>query len=807
MLGLLAFMYSCQIYAEVHPVLFKDDTSLYSNVYFGMGFDEFKSKIGSNIFECKDSTNKKLADIGCKVSFRFGGSGVSEAVVLFKGNSLLAVLGRVNNNLYVSVISSLNATYKDQPQTENRDERKGLFSNKISNEYSIWSYPDYLMLVSKFDIPKYVENGTNFLLAVESANDNFINYMKIESKKKSNINIQPKVANIDVAKLHFLNNETQTNIGERKMQPAVASSVTSEATGEQSYFAAGAITIGEKPYVWSESTKNDWISSLPTLRSHYENQRWKDLSDLVIKINHPGAYPYYFLASSAFMLGYDDAMEKYIDKARVGVTKETACRLCDGMDIFENMGLFKDQIRAEKAGESVKERRLSIVLSHPMKPLLGADISTTTKTKIDSHTKLSASINPSQTLPKSTVINRSLLADDLSYGAKKEQIKDKVAYCSTNDKFITGFRKSFPKYIVDEYCVGINLVNGVQSDTFFLLKDGAVNTVIHRTEITEFQKLSKLYISTLGSVPKNRQQYKSAKSMECFNESGLVDYVELCKQVNTKYQYFLASESSTDLSSVTLNRPKLMGMLNAEDISKTPNIAQAVKSVKISDQSAIDVKSKTDINKKLNNKDVKSNKNSWQQEPSSFLGIILNEPLNASVQNKCALQFNEILKTNVLDGANMILPCHVFGDGELSIFLERRSTAEINVYGKRVSPLFALYYVLTNDGSISGKVEKIDVNFKSSSFDELKNILILKYGLPKKQTIAKVKTKGGSEFDSSILDWQGQEVTVHVESLAEIKVDGGSIDHIGLISVTTKSFNEKLKGYINNSTQKAADSL
>lgn len=225
MLGLLALIYSCQIYAEVHPILFKDDTFLYSNVYFGMGLEEFKSKIGSNIFECKDSTNKKMADIGdigCKVSFRFGGSGISEAVAIFKNNTLIVLAGRVNSDFYGSVISNLTSIYKDQPQSENRDEKKGLFSNKISNEYSVWSYPDYLMLVSKFDIPTYVENGTNFLLAVESANDNFINYVQIESKKKSNINIQPKVANIDIAKLHLLNNETQTNTGDRKMQPAVA---------------------------------------------------------------------------------------------------------------------------------------------------------------------------------------------------------------------------------------------------------------------------------------------------------------------------------------------------------------------------------------------------------------------------------------------------------------------------------------------------------------------------------------------------------------------------------------------------------
>ena len=413
-LTLLASIYSCQIYAEVHPVLFKDDASLYSNVYFGMGFEEFKSKIGSNIFECKDSTNKKMADIGCKVSFRFGGSGVSEAVVIFKDNALLAVLGRINTNFYASVISNLNATYKDQPQTENRDEKKGLFSNKISNEYSIWSYPNYLMIVSKYDIQKYVENGTNFLLAVETINENFINAMQAESQKKSNINIQSKVPNIDVAKLHLLNNETQTNTGDRKTQPVVATN---------------------------------------------------DSAAIQKNTNSVNAPP-----------------------------------------IIQSTGQNLDQL--------------------------------------------------------STTTNKSFLSADLSFGAKKAQIKDKVAFCSTDDKFILGFQKSFPKFGVDEYCIGSNLMTDIQSDTLFLLKDGSVTSVIHRAGVVDFRKLINLYTITFKKEPKNKQIYKATKAIECISEADLIDYVEFCKQQGSKYQYYLSTDSSFDVSNTALNRLKLITLLN-----------------------------------------------------------------------------------------------------------------------------------------------------------------------------------------------------------------------------------------------------
>ena len=38
-LSLIALLYSSQLYAEVHPVMFKYDTDLYSKTYFGMNFN------------------------------------------------------------------------------------------------------------------------------------------------------------------------------------------------------------------------------------------------------------------------------------------------------------------------------------------------------------------------------------------------------------------------------------------------------------------------------------------------------------------------------------------------------------------------------------------------------------------------------------------------------------------------------------------------------------------------------------------------------------------------------------------------
>ena len=91
--------------------------------------------------------------------------------------------------------------YKDQPQIEKREDKEELFSNKVSNEYSVWSFPDCLIVVSIFDINKFEEKGPNFLYAMESTDVSTINQVREEAKKKSKIEIQPKLANVDFSKL------------------------------------------------------------------------------------------------------------------------------------------------------------------------------------------------------------------------------------------------------------------------------------------------------------------------------------------------------------------------------------------------------------------------------------------------------------------------------------------------------------------------------------------------------------------------------------------------------------------------------
>lgn len=202
-LCLLGLVYSSQLYAEIHPVTFKNDSDLYTKAYFGMDLNEFKTKLSSSIVACQDATKINIfADKACKVAFKTKSYGMNEALVMFKKESLISVLSKINNDHYRSVITDLSAVYKDQPQIEVREEKKGLFSSALSNEYSIWLFQDYLMMVSKFDVQKHVTIGPNFQYAIESADANSIKNLREEAWKKSKIEMQVKTANVDLAKLH-----------------------------------------------------------------------------------------------------------------------------------------------------------------------------------------------------------------------------------------------------------------------------------------------------------------------------------------------------------------------------------------------------------------------------------------------------------------------------------------------------------------------------------------------------------------------------------------------------------------------------
>lgn len=186
--------------AQINPQLLKDEAEIYPLVYFGMPLDEFKQKLSTRIFECKPNPNKAADEHGCKISFRFAGSSMSDGVGLFKSGKLVAFIARINTDFYPAVTQAVQSSLGTNPQVEPKTEKKGFFSSKVENEYSIWSFPNYQIAVSKFDIPRYEEGGNNYSLIVESADKDFNQKMRDESRKKPGFEVKVSDTNAPIDK-------------------------------------------------------------------------------------------------------------------------------------------------------------------------------------------------------------------------------------------------------------------------------------------------------------------------------------------------------------------------------------------------------------------------------------------------------------------------------------------------------------------------------------------------------------------------------------------------------------------------------
>ncbi len=148
-------------------------------------------------------------------------------------------------------------------------------------------------------------------------------------------------------------------------------------------------------------------------------------------------------------------------------------------------------------------------------------------------------------------------------------------------------------------------------------------------------------------------------------------------------------------------------------------------------------------------------KQKWSEEPTSFLGISLNEPLTVE------------LKSPIDDFTNP---------------------------------------VVSKDES--GNVVQVQTKIKDGViFKEVEDMMISKYGQPHSRTTGKVKTQGGQEFDNQILDWSGENVSIHVESLYERWIEAGHLWELGVVSVRTNSFIAKQKDDANRAAKDAASKL
>jgi hypothetical protein len=234
---------------------------------------------------------------------------------------------------------------------------------------------------------------------------------------------------------------------------------------------------------------------------------------------------------------------------------------------------------------------------------------------------------------------------------------------------------------------------------------------------------------------------------------------------------------------------------------------------------SLPISAQAEKNKKTEPRAITQSKIKWEQEPSSFLGVKLNEPLNVSASGECPIKksFDEAymnskgVKSLPEDLRRKLNESGTTDDDAIKLLPEgvlcyRNISNTIFIKPVRVPSLLSMR-VRTDDSSPTGKVEFITSRFKSSDFSQLKNILVAKYGPPHTQANSKVKTQGGAEFDNQILDWLGEEVFIHVESLTERNASKYGISEYGDVQVLTKNFVDKQNAEADRSAQESANKL
>lgn len=386
------------------------------------------------------------------------------------------------------------------------------------------------------------------------------------------------------------------------------------------------------------------------------------------------------------------------------------------------------------------------------------------------------------------IADRSMLPSNLSYRATKEQLKGEVIFCSSSDKFFKDFRKSFPKYPIDEYCVGSNLINDIQADTLFLLKDGVVKSVIHRAKDDEFRKLSLMYKETIGNEPKNKKSYKGVIPIDCFSDDGLTDYAEFCKQDGHGFE--LVTEDAGAVNPAILNRAKLIALVKA--VSKTPPDTQPLKgnlpAAKIKDKQNSIATAEQGNSKKSETISLRSRK--WDQEPKSFMGIELQKPLNTSI-NGCTQSSNEICYS-----------VHKVSDSTFLKILQSPIKQFHSIYIKTMGAL---------DTDPGFPVGRIEASFNTDEYNQVRDVLIQKYGEPHNEDVSKVKTVGGAEFNNYESYWYGNDVILTLDSLTTRGYDSGKYGRnfysYGTLILTTKGYLDQKIDEKSKNTNTEADKL
>lgn len=173
----------------------------------------------------------------------------------------------------------------------------------------------------------------------------------------------------------------------------------------------------------------------------------------------------------------------------------------------------------------------------------------------------------------------------------------------------------------------------------------------------------------------------------------------------------------------------------------------------------------------------------WKLEPTSVIGVLLDHPLTASAE-ECAR-----------------------GEPVAKLCFYRNNPLEVCCVG--VEPFRNIAYVRTSDTHPEGKVGSIEMEFESSDFKQVADILVVKYGRPHKREMKKVKTRGGAEFESVEMSWVGANVGIVATSLSTrfYSESERRLIERGSVVVWTKAYARKEAATADDAARKGAGKL
>lgn len=143
----------------------------------------------------------------------------------------------------------------------------------------------------------------------------------------------------------------------------------------------------------------------------------------------------------------------------------------------------------------------------------------------------------------------------------------------------------------------------------------------------------------------------------------------------------------------------------------------------------------------------------WAQEPTSFIGIKLNE--------KLIYQLKQCPEDYDFDAPEEMCYERPYIEGYYSL----RDTPPLGIgYGAAV---------MTHESQI----REIRLTTKADNYDAVKSMLLQKYGKPLKQSSETVKTKVGAAFQNEKTYWDGQRITIILEKYYDT-IDKSSVSVI-----------------------------